>query len=214
MNVTAGNERQFETTTFLAKFAELLLLTAIGLVSALLIAVLFLWQPASMQFGDGTPTGGAFRLQSADGPVALSDFRGKLVVLYFGYTRCPDICPTSLAYLAQGLNLLTKRQQSGIQTLFISVDPERDTPEILKSYIGSFGDDVIGVTGDLDELQKLTGSLGIFFAKSFLDDENYTMDHSAVVLAINPDAEFEALFGAPHEIENFVHDLPIIMAAQ
>ena len=98
--------------------------------------------------------------------------------------------------------------------VLVSVDPERDVPELMRAYVASFGNDILGVTGDLVELQKLTKSLGIYFAKSFTDDGNYTMDHSAVVLVINPEGAFQALFSAPHEIENFVHDLPIVMAGQ
>ena len=146
-------------------------------------------------------------------PVSADTFRGQWDLVFFGFVNCPDVCPLTLQVLASARNELAAQQQEPLpRIVLVSVDPERDTPEVLKSYVGSFGDDILAVTGDLDELQKLTKSLGIFFAKSFLDDDNYTMDHSAVVVAINPDAEFEALFGAPHKIENFIHDLPIIMA--
>ena len=156
-----------------------------------------------------------FELIDQDGqPVTADTFRGQWDLVFFGFVNCPDVCPLTLQVLASARKELAAQEQSLPRIVLISVDPERDTPDILKAYIGSFGGDILGVTGDPDELQKLTKNLGIFFAKSFLDDDNYTMDHSAVVLAINPDAEFEALFGAPHEIENFVRDLPIIMARQ
>ena len=156
-----------------------------------------------------------FELIDQDGkPVTADTFRGQWDLVFFGFVNCPDVCPLTLQVLASARNELAAQQESMPRIVLVSVDPERDTPDVLKTYVDSFGDDILGVTGDLDELQKLTKGLGIFFAKSFLDDDSYTMDHSAVVLAINPDGEFEALFGAPHKIENFVHDLPIIMARQ
>ena len=95
--------------------------------------------------------------------------------------------------------------------VFVSVDPERDTPEIIDQYLGHFDPDAVGITGNDDELRNLTGGLGIFFQKSALSDENYSVDHSAVVLLIDPQARFHAVFSAPHAVENFVHDLPIVM---
>jgi len=96
--------------------------------------------------------------------------------------------------------------------VLVSVDPERDTPESLAQYVAYFGDDNLGITGDLAELRKLTNGLGIYFEKTTGDGENYSVAHAAVVLVINPDGQLKALFSAPHEAGNFVHDLPIIMS--
>ena len=93
------------------------------------------------------PTGGDFTLQSATGPVTLKDYRGKVVLLYFGYTYCPDICPTSLTATAQALGQLAPAELARVQTLFVSVDPERDTPARLKDYGAFFHPSIIGVTG-------------------------------------------------------------------
>ena len=157
-----------------------------------------------------------FVLLDQDGePVSPDTFRGQWDLVFFGFTNCPDVCPLTLQVLASARRELQAAGQEPLpRIVLVSVDPERDSPDIMKAYVSSFGEDILGVTGDVEELLKFTKSLGIFFAKSFIDDSNYTMDHSAVVLAVNPQGEFHALFGAPHEIDNFVHDLPLIMTSQ
>ena len=156
-----------------------------------------------------------FSLLDQDGDAVTADtFRGQWDLVFFGFANCPDVCPVTLQVLASARQQLADSNKGPLpRIVLVSVDPERDTPEVLGAYVDSFGDNILGVTGELAELQKLTQSLGIYFAKSFTADGNYTMDHSAVVLAINPDGAFQALFSAPHEIDNFVHDLPIVMAA-
>lgn len=155
----------------------------------------------------------AFALLDETGSAIGRDaFVGQWSLVFFGFTHCPDICPLTLQVLSGARRTLSDSGQDPLpQIVLVSVDPERDTPEVMQTYLGNFGDGTKGVTGDLDELQKLTKSLGIFFAKSVREDGSYSVDHSAVVLVINPDGQFHALFGAPHEIDNFVHDLPIIL---
>jgi protein SCO1/2 len=96
--------------------------------------------------------------------------------------------------------------------VLVSVDPQRDTPAAINSYISYFGKDHLGITGELDELRKLTRALGIFFEKG--DGDNYAVDHSAVVLVIDPRSRMSALFSAPQRIDDLVHDLPLIMARE
>ena len=98
--------------------------------------------------------------------------------------------------------------------VLVSVDPERDTPELMSQYVDYFGEGNLGITGELDEIRKLTNGLGIYFEKSMQNGGDYSVDHSAVVIVVNPGGRFHALFGAPHKAENFVHDLPILMARQ
>ncbi len=145
-------------------------------------------------------------------PVGQPSFRGQWDLVFFGFTNCPDVCPTTLQTLA---NAKRELSDAGVAELprivLVSVDPERDTPEMLGRYVNYFGDDNLAVTGELAELVKLTTPLGIYFEKNQTDDENYGVDHSAAVLIINPDGEFSALFSAPHVVANYVHDLPIIM---
>jgi len=144
-----------------------------------------------------------FQLTGHDGkPFTRDNLKGKWSFAFFGYTHCPDICPTSLTMLAQVMKRL--EQDSTLDTLpqvvFVSVDPERDTPELLAEYVPSFHPDLIGVTGDPQQLQVLTRRLGIMFGKSPGDDaDSYLMDHSAAILLFDPGSNFRAVFGAPHD---------------
>jgi len=139
-------------------------------------------------------------------------FSGHWSLVFFGFTHCPDICPLTMQVLADARKQLAEAGTEELpQIVLVSVDPERDTPELLGQYVGYFGDDNLGITGELAEIRKLTGGLGIYFEKTATVDGNYSVDHSAVVLVINPRGEFHALFGAPHQVENYVHDLPILM---
>jgi protein SCO1/2 len=145
-------------------------------------------------------------------PVDSNTFRGQWDLVFFGFTHCPDVCPTTLQLLA---NVKKQLAESGARTLprivLVSVDPERDTPELLGQYVDYFGEGNLGVTGDLAEVRKLTAALGIFFEKAPTDGENYGVDHAAAVIVLNDNGEFSALFSTPHIIANFVHDLPILM---
>jgi protein SCO1/2 len=140
-------------------------------------------------------------------------FRGQWDLVFFGFTQCPDICPLTLQVLADAKRRLADQdQQPPPRIVLVSVDPERDAPDTLGQYINHFGRDNLGITGELQELRKLTTALGIYFEKSAINGDSYSVDHSAVVLVIDPRGQFHALFGTPHEASGFVHDLPIIMA--
>ena len=120
----------------------------------------------------------------------------------------------TLGLLRQASDRLLQDSGATPRIVLVSVDPERDTPESLAEYIGYFGDDNLGITGDLDEIRKLTDALGIFFAKAPTGDGEYTVDHSTVVLLFDPQGRFRALFSGPHSVDAFAHDLPLIMAMQ
>ena len=137
-------------------------------------------------------------------------------LLFFGFTNCPDVCPTTLQRLTAARSRLlaaglAESELPGI--VLISVDPERDSPDVLKSYVANFGENIVGLTGDASELEKLTKRLGIFHAKSAGHHGGYNVDHSSAVLLINTDAQFHALFSAPFTIDDLVHDLPLILAS-
>ncbi len=153
-----------------------------------------------------------FSLLDQDGAEFNTEsLRNHWSLLFFGFTHCPDICPATLQQLAIARSRVLDEGESAFPDIvLISVDPERDTPEMLAEYIGHFGDGVTGVTGSLTELRTLTSALGIFFEKSAGGYGNYSVDHSAVVIVINKNAEFHALFGAPHNIDHFVGDMPLI----
>jgi protein SCO1/2 len=157
-----------------------------------------------------------FSLLDQDGePFTRSDFAGRWNLVFFGFTHCPDVCPLTLQVLANARQLMIDDGQEELpRIVLVSVDPERDTPAVIGQYVSNFGEDTIGLSGELSELRKLTDGLGIFFEKSGVDGDSYSVDHSAVVIVVDPDGRFHSLFGAPHKAENFAHDLAIIMSAR
>ena len=112
-------------------------------------------------------------------PRTLGDFKGKVTVVFFGYTQCPDVCPTTMAELAQVKKSLGTDGEK-LQAVFVTIDPERDTPEILKSYMASFDPDFVALRGTLEQTQATAKEFKVYFAKVPGKTEgNYTMDHSA-----------------------------------
>jgi len=175
-------------------------------------------QPAALQHAFAVPIPQplpAFTLIDQNGNAVTADtFRGQWDLVFFGFTNCPDICPTTLQILANAKReLISAKMEVTPRIVLVSVDPERDTPEIMGKYVDYFGDGNLGVSGELAELTKFTAALGIYFEKMPAEGENYSVNHSAAVLVINPQGEFSALFSAPHDVSNYVHDLPILMGA-
>lgn len=146
-------------------------------------------------------------------PFDTARLRGHTSLLFFGFTHCPDICPATLSQLAAARRQLAASGDGAElpQIVLVTVDPERDTPEVLERYVEYFGEGVTGVTGAVEEIRALAEPLGVYFEKSPLGDD-YTMGHSTAVLVIGPDTALRALFSAPHQVDAFVHDLPILMA--
>ncbi len=143
------------------------------------------------------PVGGDFTLAGPRGAVSLHDFAGKLVLLQFGYTYCPDICPTSLTLLAQALGSLTPAEQAKVQPIFVSVDPERDTVARLVEYTEFFHPNILGLTGPAVQLAEIAGRYGAVFARQ----ENasaggYVIDHTALTYLVTPDGRLVA--SLPH----------------
>jgi len=157
-----------------------------ALVVVLLIAGGFYWR--SMRHPSpnsaGTPQGGDFTLQSADGPRSLHDFRGKVVLLYFGYTFCPDICPTTLTLIGQALSSLSPAQQAKIQGIFVTVDPARDTARKMKAYVRYFYPGLIGLTGNPQEIAAVARRYGVVYRKHEEKSGGYLIDHSAFIYLI------------------------------
>lgn len=151
-------------------------------------------------------------LDHAGNPIGRDVFAGQWDLVFFGFTHCPDICPLTMQVLSSARQQLA---QSDIEPLprivLVSVDPERDRPEQLAQYVAYFGSDNLGITGELEQIRTLAGAFGIWFEKSPLGDDNYSVDHSAAVLLIDPAGRYRAVFSAPHEAVHFVHDLPVIM---
>jgi protein SCO1/2 len=147
----------------------------LGVAAMLLVACSPAPQPVA-----GQPVGGDFVLQGPQGAVDTKNFRGKLLLIYFGYVNCPDICPASLAVMNQVINTLPAEQRAVIQPILISVDPERDTPEKLVTYTAYFHPSLLGVTGKPEEIARIAGSFGAGYVKQAVrPDGSYAVDHSA-----------------------------------
>ena len=144
-----------------------------------------------------TSPGGDFTLQSPDGPVSLVNYRGKVVLLYFGYTFCPDICPTSLSTLAQALSALTPDELEKVKPFFISVDPERDTMDVLKVYAPFFHPHLVGISGTSEQVAQVARLYGARYMKQKPDaDGLYSVDHSSFIYVIAQDGKLAA--SLPH----------------
>ena len=166
---------------------------------------------AGMWFGDQARALPEFELINQDGQrFTRDDLKGKWHLVFFGYTHCPDICPTSLQTLADMVNAIDDADVSkALQVMFVSVDPDRDTPELLKKYVEYFNPEFIGATGTEPNLQQLTRSIGIsyFLERQNSDQEAYEVGHSAAFVLLNPDTQFAGLFGAPHDSNAIAQDL-------
>jgi protein SCO1/2 len=138
--------------------------------------------------------GGQFQLIDQNGkPFSDANLKGKWHLIFFGYTHCPDACPTALNEMSLALDRLgTKRDEVGV--VFITVDPERDTPDVLKSYVQSFDAPIVALTGSPEAVAQAAKAYRVFYAKHPRADGDYDMDHSAVIYVMNPEGRFTATF--------------------
>lgn len=139
---------------------------------------------------------GDFTLTSQTGdPLSLSDLRGKAVLLFFGYTNCPDVCPTTLSEFKQVKRELGDAADR-VAFVFASVDGERDTPERLAAYVGAFDPDFIGLTGDEATLREIGRDYGLFFQRSSYDDTqaDYLVDHTASSFVVGPEGRLRIVY--------------------
>ena len=127
---------------------------------------------------------------------------GRWSLVFFGFTQCPDVCPTTLQTLRETHSLLASdtNYADGGQVVFVSVDPDRDTATLIKDYLAYFHQDFIGITGEAEKLKELTQPLGILFTK-IASGDSYTMDHSASILLIDPEGRVLGLFSMPHDAQ-------------
>lgn len=131
---------------------------------------------------------------SADGPVRLSDYKGKVVLIYFGYTFCPDVCPTSLQTMAAAIKKYPKEKQKEIVGLFVSVDPKRDTPEKLKEYVSFFHPDFVGTTGSKEQIFEIQKKYDVNYKiqKNEENPDQYGVDHTSYVFLVDRQGELTA----------------------
>ncbi|MDQ6974513.1 MAG: SCO family protein [Mariprofundaceae bacterium] len=138
--------------------------------------------------------GGDFQLEAAQGSIKLSDFHHKIVLLYFGYSHCPDICPATLNVMATGMRLLDKQSQDKVQGLFVSLDPARDSPAKLKAYTAFFSPNIIGVTGKRAQLERIAQQ----WRFSYVTPQHpktafYVVQHPNFLYVLNKDGHLVAL---------------------
>jgi protein SCO1/2 len=159
----------------------------------------------------GAPYGKSLELADHTGkPRRLEDFRGKAVVLFFGFTHCPDICPTTLADIAGAVKSLGPDAER-VQVLMVSVDPERDTPESLAKYVTAFDPRFLGLRGDLAATKKVASEFKIYFEKRKQGD-SYTVDHSAQSYVIDPQGRLRLLVRHDRIAQDLAPDLRALLS--
>lgn len=146
-------------------------------------------------------------------PVSLSDFRGKHVLVYFGYTFCPDVCPTTLARINQTLTLLGDKAKD-VQFVMVSVDPERDTPEKLAQYVTAFNPTFLGLTGSEQEIMQAATPFGVYFAKQEVEGKsNYLVDHTATTMVMDPAGRMKLIWPPNTSSEFMAEDLEYMIGS-
>ena len=147
-------------------------------------------------------------------PQAVTGLTGRWTLMFFGYTFCPDICPTTLAELRQLQGLLSEEDLQRLQVVMVSIDPNRDTPEQLRQYLGFFDAGFRGLTGALDDIQTLSGRVGIPFIPGDESLPNYTVDHSGNLALLGPDGRQHGFIRAPLKVQKLAEALPALLASQ
>lgn len=200
----------------MTKRTKLVLYSMTGLVIVMVAAIAWRYRPYAfhgmvMNSPEFAPN---FTLtSSATGePLSLRDFRGKLVLLYFGYTTCPDVCPATLSDVAEALGMLGNKAKD-VQLLWISVDPERDTPEIMEDYVKHFDPTFIGLTPrDAEETFEVATQYGIYYEKrDYGSATGYLMDHTATLTLIDKDSYVRVVYPFGTEPKDLAADLKYIL---
>lgn len=177
----------------------------VGLV-ALLIAAYLTFAP-SPRMATASAVGGPFSLTAGDGrAVTEKDFLGTPHLVFFGFTHCPDVCPTKLFELSEMLRALGGKGAK-VRALFITVDPERDTPEVMKSYGSSFDPRIVGLTGDRAQIDAVVRAYRAYAKKVPLKDGDYTMEHTSLVYLMDKDGRFVGSFNVERPPAEAAKDL-------
>ena len=166
-------------------------------------------QPPEFQGSDitGTQLGRDMALVDHSGaPRTLADYAGKVVVVFFGFTQCPDVCPTSLAEMAQVMEKLGEDAEQ-VQVLMVTVDPERDTPEVLRQYVTAFDPRFVGLTGTPEQIKQTAASFKVYYAKAQREGGDYTMDHTAAFYLLDKQGEARVLVSNNAGVDVLSHDI-------
>lgn len=183
----------------------------------LLAAMLAACGPSGPRFNStditGADYGKDFRLTDHNGKVrTLGDFKGRVVVMFFGYTHCPDVCPTTMAEMRQVLEKLGEDGKK-VQVIFVSVDPERDTPALLAQYVPAFDPGFLGMVTDLENTQKTAKDFKVFFQKvKGKTPDNYSMDHTAGSYVFDPQGRLRLFVRHGGDTAPLVADLKTLLA--
>lgn len=196
-------------------------LLLVGIGSLLLIGIVAAWtilfgsaaQFRGTTYAEPYPPAPDFVLLRGDGsPFRLSGMQGRIVLLFFGYTSCPDVCPTTLAELNQALKQLGADAEK-VQVVFVSVDPQRDTPERVQEYVNHFNPTFIGLSGTETSLTKVWQEYGVF--REIVEGTSalgYIVNHTARVTLIDADGNLRVSFSFETPVEDIVHDVKLILA--
>ena len=165
--------------------------TSITIIAGCLFIFLFIMLPIFLSVQDkedeyvASFKGSSFSLKDVNNNIVTEkSFEGPLTAIFFGFTNCPDVCPMTLNNLNLVINNLDKKKKEKFKVIFVSIDPERDTPEIIKDYLNSFENKIYGITGDPKKVFVLSQSWGVLSEKIFTEDGNYLINHSSSVILL------------------------------
>jgi protein SCO1 len=197
----------------LTYFARLAILST-GLVLSALLSACHQDQPPPWQLTNiaGHMPDLSFRLTDDQGKtVTPADYRGKVTLLYFGYTHCPDVCPLTLAHLHVVMQQLGKLAD-GVRILFVSVDPQRDTPAVLHDYVAAFDPHAVGLTGSPADIEALTKRCRAAFSREPGKGDNYDVSHSSGIYVFDTNGKATLLATPTDERDKLVHDLHLLLS--
>jgi protein SCO1/2 len=193
----------------------------VGIIALLVIAIIaavtfFLSQPAAFRgtaYGEPYPPAHEIELTQANGQTfRLSDQKGKIILLFFGYTTCADVCPTTMAELKLVTDDLGDNADA-VEVVFVSVDPERDTPEKVQAYVEHFSSNFIGLSGSTEKLEKIWIDYGVL--RQIIPAENselgYSVDHTARVTLIDMDGNLRLSYGFQTPVDDIVYDIKLLL---
>lgn len=199
--------------------------TAFRWLLGFIVAALAVWMAGCNRAGDaaapgfrgidltGAPYGRGFRLTDAEGRErTLADYKGKAVLLYFGFTQCPDVCPTALIRAAEVRKLLGAEGDK-LQVIFITVDPARDTPEVIKAYTAAFDPSFIGLYGDAKRTRETADEFKVYY-KQVPTGSSYTMDHSALSYVFDPQGRLRLAMRHEQTAADYAHDIRQVLAGR
>ncbi|WP_019644949.1 SCO family protein [Novispirillum itersonii] len=184
-------------------------------VAVAAVALGLRFAPGFLEKNEAVALGGPFTMAATTGQTVTQDsFKGKYMLMYFGYTYCPDVCPTGLTTLAQALNSLPADKADKIQPLFVTVDPARDTLEQMTAYVAAFHPRLIGLVGTAEQTAAIAKAYRVYYAKEKGKENNsddYLVDHSAITYLMGPDGRFVSYFGHDTTAEEMAKKLASVL---